>query len=50
MSIASTHVQMHPRNIIDIIHLDWDWKRAHRPIELHYVGLALCRLRSHGRC
>ena len=38
--------------VIDIIHLhlDRDWKRARRPIELHYVWLALCRLRSHGRC
>ena len=35
---------------IDIIHLDRDWKHARRPIELHYVGLALCMLRSHGRC
>ena len=29
-----------------IIHLDRDWKRARRPIELHYVGLALWRVKD----
>ena len=47
---AHSRSKMVVRCGIDIIHLDRDWKRARRPIELHYVGLALCRLRSHGRC